>query len=95
MGFFLGSNPEASIAVLRRLNGLKAAFGLPVLVSVSRKSFLRAIVGRAPAESGPASLAAELFAVRRGADYIRTHDPGALKDALAVLGLLDGKGPAA
>jgi dihydropteroate synthase type 2 len=95
MGFFLGSNPDASIAVLRRLNGLKAAFGLPVLVSVSRKSFLRAITGRAPADSGPASLAAELFAVRQGADYIRTHEPGALKDALAVSGLLDGPGPAA
>ena len=42
-GFFLGNDPQTSMAVLGGLDGLKAAFGLPVLVSVSRKSFLRAL----------------------------------------------------
>ena len=37
-----------------------------------------------PAERGPATLAAELYAAAHGADYIRTHDPAALRDALAV-----------
>ncbi len=46
MGFFLGSDPETSFTVLRRLPELKARFGLPVLVSVSRKSFLRKLTGR-------------------------------------------------
>jgi dihydropteroate synthase type 2 len=92
MGFFLGSNPDVSLMVLRRLGELKAAFNLPLLVSVSRKSFLRRITGRSPSEAGAATLAAELFAVRWGADYIRTHDPGALKDALSVLSALDGMG---
>jgi dihydropteroate synthase type 2 len=90
MGFFLGAIPEASYAVLRGIAALKSAFGLPVLVSVSRKSFLRALTGRKPREAGAASLAAELFAARMGADFIRTHDPGALKDALAVTAMLDG-----
>ena len=89
MGFFLGANSENSLTVLRRLPELKAAFGLPILVSVSRKSFLRKITGRAAAEAGPASLCAELFAIRQGADHIRTHDPAALKDALAVARALD------
>ncbi|MDE2133395.1 MAG: dihydropteroate synthase [Alphaproteobacteria bacterium] len=84
MGFFLGSRPEASFTMLRCLPDLKQALGLPVLVSVSRKSFLRRIAGRAAADAGPATLAAELFAVFRGADYIRTHDPAALADGLAV-----------
>ena len=35
-------------------------------------------------EAGSATLAAELFAVFQGADYIRTHDPAALADGLAV-----------
>src|SRR6202789_585367 len=91
MGFFLGANPQASLTMLRRLAELKSAFGLPVLVSVSRKSFLRAMVGRPPASAGAARLAAELFAARQGADYIRTHDPAALKDALAVGKALDGR----
>jgi dihydropteroate synthase type 2 len=89
MGFFLSSRPDASLHVLARLGDLKRAFGLPVLVSVSRKSFLRAITGRATAgELGAASLAAELYAAEHGADYIRTHDPGALADALRVTAAL-------
>ncbi|HWD28257.1 MAG TPA: dihydropteroate synthase [Rhizomicrobium sp.] len=84
MGFFLGTDPETSFTVLRRLPELKARYGLPILISVSRKSFLRAVTGKSAAEAGPASLAAELYAVRQGADYIRTHAPGPLRDALAV-----------
>lgn len=84
MGMFLSRKPEASFEVLARLPELKAAFGLPLLISVSRKSFLRKTAGRSISEAGPATLAAELFAVFNGADYIRTHDPAALADAAAV-----------
>ncbi|HUO93499.1 MAG TPA: dihydropteroate synthase [Rhizomicrobium sp.] len=90
MGFFLGTDPEASYEVLRHLQTLKEAFSLPVLVSVSRKSFLRKITGKAPQEAGAATLAAELFAAAKGADYIRTHEPGALKDGLLVRRALAG-----
>lgn len=84
MGMFLGSRAQSSFEVLSRIPELKAAFGLPVLISVSRKSFLRYTTGRDISEVGPATLAAELFAVFRGADYIRTHDPAALRDGLTV-----------
>ena len=85
MGFFVGSDPENSLTLLRRLPELKARFRLPLLVSVSRKSFLRKLTGRPPGEAGPASLAAELFAEANGAAYIRTHAPGALRDGLKIL----------
>ncbi|MFN4354641.1 dihydropteroate synthase [Parvibaculum sp.] len=85
MGFFLGPRPETSFEVLARIGEIEARFGLPVFVSVSRKSFLRAVTGRAPGEAGAATLAAELLAVQRGARLIRTHEPGPLADALAVL----------
>jgi dihydropteroate synthase type 2 len=95
MGFFLSNRPEASLRVLTGLDRLKRDFGLPVLVSVSRKSFLRAITGRASAlEMGAATLAAEIYAAEMGADYIRTHDPGALADALKVLAALRSEGGA-
>jgi dihydropteroate synthase type 2 len=84
MGFFLGTNPQTSLTVLRHLPELKARFGLPILVSVSRKSFLRRLTDRTAAEAGAVSLAAELFAIRQGADYIRTHAPGPLRDALLL-----------
>jgi dihydropteroate synthase type 2 len=84
MGFFLGSDPETSFTVLRALSALKREFALPLLVSVSRKSFLRKIAGVEAADAGPASLTAELFAALNGADFIRTHDPKALKGTLAI-----------
>ena len=88
MGFFLGTNPQTSLTVLERLPELAEAFGLPLLVSVSRKSFLKALPGTAE----EASLAAELFAVAQGAAYIRTHAPAPLREGLEVLETLENEG---
>jgi dihydropteroate synthase type 2 len=82
MGFFLGNQPETSLAVLAGLARLKAEFGLPVLVCVSRKSFLRALAGVSIEESGPISLAAEVMALAQGVDFIRTHDAKPLAQAI-------------
>lgn len=90
LGFFLGSNAEPSIAVLSRIRRLKQRFGLPVLVSASRKSFLRTITGSDVDHIGPATLAAEIYAASQGVDYIRTHDVAALRDALTVLDAMAG-----
>lgn len=89
MGLFLSRDPAASLNVLRELPRL-AALGLPVLISTSRKGFLADLVERATArrpktfERGPATLATELWSVAHGASFIRTHDPRALRDALAI-----------
>ena len=81
--------------MLRAIPELKRAFGLPLLVSVSRKSFLRKITNRQARDSGPATIAAELFAALQGADHIRTHDPAALRDALRVWNALNARHPGA
>jgi dihydropteroate synthase type 2 len=88
MGFFLSSKAEASLRILADLDRLKRAFGLPVLVSVSRKSFLRSVTTKATADLGAATLAAELHAAAAGVSYIRTHDVAALRDALGVVAAL-------
>ena len=85
LGYFLGSNPEPSLLALARIRQLREAFGVPVLVSPSRKSFLRAVTGKEIANVGAATLAAEIFAAWQGAGYIRTHDVAAARDALTVL----------
>jgi dihydropteroate synthase type 2 len=85
LGYFLGSTPGPSLRVLAGIRELKQAFGVPVLASPSRKSFLRALTGRDVVRSGPATLAAEIFAAWQGADYIRTHDVAAARDALTLL----------
>lgn len=90
MGLFLGCSRDASFEVLRRIAELKSIFRLPVLISVSRKSFLRIGSERSAREAGAATLAAELFAVEQGVDYVRTHDPGALRDGLSVMAALRG-----
>lgn len=83
MGFFLGHNAAPSLRVLKHLSELRA-FDVPLLVSVSRKSFLGEVTGKPTAERGPASLAAELWALRNGASFVRTHDVAALRAAWAV-----------
>ncbi len=83
MGFFLGSGAEASLVVLRELPALQREFG-PLLVSVSRKSFLGAITGLPVAERWAPTLAAELWAARAGVSWIRTHDVQALRAAWAT-----------
>lgn len=83
MGFFLGRTALPSLHVLRHLPRLCAGCG-PLLVSVSRKSFLGEVTGRPVAERAAATLAAELWAARAGVAYVRTHDPAALRDGLSV-----------
>lgn len=88
MGMFLGSNPGASLAVLRGLPRL-AALGCPLLVSTSRKSFIGTLLGppgnlRPVFARSAGTLATELWAAAHGAAYIRTHDVAALRNALTL-----------
>ncbi len=85
MGFFLASNPEPSLAVLVHFAEFKKHFGLPIMISVSRKSFLKNIAPSPNIDIQSRTLAAELFAAGQGADYIRTHDARALREGLLVL----------
>ncbi len=92
MGFFLGSTPEPSFRVLAAIGRLREHFDLPIYISVSRKSFLRAATKRPVGQIQAATLAAELLAVERGATFVRTHEPGPLCDALTVLENLERAG---
>ena len=91
MGLFVGTKPQVSLMILRRLGLLKSALGLPILVSVSRKSFLRTLLGRELKDTGPATLAAELHSALHGADMIRTHEPRPLRDALTIWSHITGQ----
>lgn len=84
MGFFLGSNPETSILVLKRFQEIKGQFELPVMIAVSRKSFLSKITGSDAKSRLAPTLAAEIFAYKKGADYLRTHDVKSLFEAIQI-----------
>jgi dihydropteroate synthase type 2 len=85
MGFFLASNPEPSFAVLGHLAALKREFGFPLMIGVSRKSFLRAFGGKEASDIQTRTLAAEIFAALQGIDYIRTHEARPLRESLLTL----------
>ena len=70
--------------VLRRLGELQT-LDRPLLVGVSRKSFIGQLLGQAdPAERLAGSLAATAVAVVNGAHMIRTHDVGPSREVVRV-----------
>lgn len=88
-GIGFGKTLEHNLELLARL-GEFAGLGQPLLVGVSRKSFVAALEEQAararstPLERLGGTLAAELLAARAGASVLRTHDVAALRQALLV-----------
>jgi dihydropteroate synthase len=91
-GIGFGKTTEQNLEIIRRLNELKT-FGLPIVIGVSRKSHLGALLREkldlseipSPRERLEASLAETAIAVRNGAHIVRTHDVFETKRFLAVL----------
>jgi dihydropteroate synthase len=70
--------------IVRRLGELRP-LGRPILVGLSRKSFVGKLLGaRDPAERLFGSLAATTVAVLNGARLVRTHDVGPTRDAIRM-----------
>jgi dihydropteroate synthase len=88
-GLDLAKTPAQSLEVLRRLPEL-GALGYPILIAASRKDFVGALTGRAPAERDAGTLAALEAAVEGGASILRVHDVAGARDYLAVRDALHG-----
>lgn len=74
VGIGFGKTVEHNLELLRHLNGLRR-FRRPLLLGVSRKSFLSQAAGGADAsERLAAGLACSCWAVQQGVSIIRTHD---------------------
>ena len=85
----LAKTPAETVAVLRALPRV-VALGREVLLAVSRKDFVGALTGRAPAERLAGTLAAIGAGVEAGASILRVHDVAATADYLAVRAALRG-----
>ena len=73
-----------NLELLRRLDEL-GALGFPVLIGVSRKSFIGAIGEESdPQRRVAGSIAAALFALSRGASILRVHDVAETIQAVRV-----------
>jgi dihydropteroate synthase len=82
-GIGFGKTVEHNLELIRRLDEI-VALGRPVVVGVSRKSFLGKITGREAADRAVATAAANVLALERGASVFRVHDVPETLDALAV-----------
>lgn len=82
-GFGFGKTLEHNLLLLRHLNRF-TAMGPPILVGISRKSMLGALLDKPVDGRLYGGLAAAVLAVQRGARIIRTHEVGPTVDALRV-----------
>jgi dihydropteroate synthase len=90
-GVGFGKTWEQNFGVLARLDVL-LDFGVPVLVGVSRKSFIGKLLDREVGDRLIGSLAAGLASVQRGASMLRVHDVAAHADALKMWIAIDEAG---
>jgi dihydropteroate synthase len=72
-GIGFGKRVEDNLEILRRLNEFKN-LGYPILVGLSRKSFLGKILGLEVNERDTITSVAETMAIMNGAEIIRTHN---------------------
>ncbi len=90
-GFGFGKNREENYPLLRRFEEFHQLH-FPLLVGVSRKSFIGRALARNGAEPPIAdrlfgTLAAETVAIMKGAHILRTHDVRACADAVRIADL--------
>jgi dihydropteroate synthase len=89
-GFGFGKTLEHNLELLRRLEAFQS-LQLPLLVGMSRKSMFGALLDRPVEQRLPASLAAAVIAVLKGARIIRAHDVAATVDAVRVCQAVAGE----
>jgi dihydropteroate synthase len=94
-GIGFGKTVEHNLELTRRLGELKD-LGRPIVYGSSRKSFIGKLTGAEADERLGGSIASNAIAFANGADMLRVHDVGPLREALmTATAILDGKAAAA
>lgn len=83
-GLGFGKSLAHNLTLLKSLSDI-AALGSPLLVGVSRKSFIGRVLGRPVDDRLYGGLGLAALAVTLGARIIRTHDVGATCDAIGMV----------
>ncbi|MCG8052620.1 MAG: dihydropteroate synthase [Candidatus Thiodiazotropha endolucinida] len=92
-GFGFGKTLSHNLALLDNLQDLEQ-LGVPVLVGISRKSMIGALLGdRAVEERLYGSLAAAVMAAMKGSAILRVHDVRATADALKIVSAVQAVDP--
>lgn len=83
VGIGFGKRVEHNLKLLRALDYFNVS-NRPIMVGVSRKSFIGNILGAETSERLPGSLACACWAVSKGVAMIRTHDVAATVHAVRM-----------
>jgi dihydropteroate synthase len=84
-GIGFGKRVVDNLQIIGRPNLFKE-LGYPVLIGLSRKSFIKTVLGREASEDRLAgSLAANMFAALNGADILRVHDVAETADCVKMI----------
>jgi len=83
-GIGFGKNLGQNCTILKYLREFQA-FGLPVLIGSSRKSFIGRLTGKEVDDRLAGTIASVAQAIWNGANIVRVHDIGVTKDTVLVL----------
>ena len=83
VGIGFGKSQDDNLALLANLDGFKS-LGCPILMGVSRKSFIGRIDGSSADDRLGGSVAAALWSAQAGADILRVHDVNETVQAVKV-----------
>jgi len=83
-GFGFGKTIEHNFSLLQNLQSFRV-FGLPLLVGLSRKSFIQKTLGVSAEEALNGTTVLNTLAVLNGADILRVHDVREAREVVALL----------
>jgi dihydropteroate synthase len=72
-GIGFGKRLQDNLAILRDLGSLRS-LGCPILIGLSRKSFIGMVLGKPVDQRLTGTVAAHMLALMNGADILRVHD---------------------
>ena len=82
-GIGFGKNQKHNLEILNKLE-MFVELGKPILIGVSRKSFIGNILNLPPEERLEGSLAASVIGVTKGVSIVRTHDVKETRNAIKI-----------
>ena len=88
-GFGFAKTVAQNYRLMLSLGDFKA-LGRPVLVGISRKSFMYKPLGKGPEDVLTATQVMHMAALERGADILRVHDVAAARETLSLYRMLNG-----
>jgi dihydropteroate synthase len=87
-GIGFAKRTQHNLAILQNLDQL-AIHGRPILLGASRKRIIGDLTGRAESDRLPGTIATTIVGWLDGVHAFRVHDVSAIRDALAVISVLE------